>query len=216
MKNAPRLSSLFDSPSLPPNVIHLPQTPPATKIKAKLGGNAAAGFDFSAGCTPVVLKGAHCPRGRLGGVFSTGAGGTAPTAAATAAAATPGVRAALEAILQGRSGSAPQARGAQPREGGVGGGDSGDANGHGDEEEEEEGEGGERVSKVAKLEGEIERLRSENLRWQQVCVAPIMFSLVLLVPCRLPFLAFFFYLEDTFCSHETANSSTPRVAVFEK
>lgn len=33
-----------------------------------------------------------------------------------------------------------------------------------------EGEEGERAAKVAKLEGEIERLRSENLRWQQVHV----------------------------------------------
>ncbi|CAN0427165.1 unnamed protein product, partial [Ectocarpus sp. 12 AP-2014] len=59
------------------------------KIKPGAGGT---GFDFSAGCTPVVLKGAHCPRGRLSGAISGGTGGSASTI---------GVRAALDAI-QGR------------------------------------------------------------------------------------------------------------------
>ncbi|CAB1098158.1 unnamed protein product [Ectocarpus sp. CCAP 1310/34] len=111
------------------------------KIKPGAGG---MGFDFSAGCTPVVLKGAHCPRGRLSGAISGGTGGSASTI---------GVRAALDAI-QGRG------LGMQSSRGG-----GGAATCEGRREEREEGE---RAAKVAKLEGEIERLRSENLRWQQV------------------------------------------------
>ncbi|CAM9600506.1 unnamed protein product, partial [Pylaiella littoralis] len=63
--------------------------------KSKIGD--ATGFDFSVGCTPVVLKGTYSPRGRLGGVRSRGVGASA-TASATA---TTGIRAALEA-LEGR------------------------------------------------------------------------------------------------------------------
>ena len=121
-------------------------TPPAPRLQrtqTKLGGGSNTGFDFSAGCTPVVLKGAHCPRGRLGGVFSRGPG--APGV---------GIRAALEAL----EGSAD---GVQSRSGG-GGPMAGKAASC------EEMGGEERVAKVARLEEEIERLRSENLRWQQV------------------------------------------------
>lgn len=58
----------------------------------------------------------------------------------------------------------------QPKGGGVGAGRG--LVGHEElvGEEEEERDGGDRGGKVARLEGEIERLRSENLRWQQVRV----------------------------------------------
>lgn len=61
------------------------------------------------------------------------------------------------------------------------------------EEEEEAGEeGGERAGKVAKLEGEIERLRSENLRWQQVCCSSPVDFCFHSFPCWLVFVALLF------------------------
>lgn len=136
-------------PPLPPPPPPPPPSPGCGELQSKVGG-ATTGFDFSAGCTPVVLKGAHCPRGRLGGVLSRGLD-------APGAATAPGVRAALEA-LEGRadgarsSGGGPTATAAKAS--------------RGEEERGEEGE--ERIAKVARLEEEIKQLRSENLRWQQV------------------------------------------------
>eukprot|EP00903_Cladosiphon_okamuranus_P009951 g9442.t1 len=115
--------------------------------KSKVEGSTA-GFDFSAGCTPVVLKSAPCPRGRLGGVFSRGPD-------APAAASGLGVRAALEALEGWVDGSQSGTSGSMTKKATRG-------------EEGGEGRGEERAAKVARLEEEIGRLRSENLRWQQV------------------------------------------------
>ncbi|CAM9095070.1 unnamed protein product [Ascophyllum nodosum] len=120
-----------------------------TSKNASAGTGNALGFDLAAGCTPVILKGAqHRPRGRLGGGVASRGGEEERE--------TPGpgwgIRAALEAL-----GSRQTA--------GVGGGSGGgdDRNRGADDREIEE-----RATKMARLEGEIERLRSENLRWQKV------------------------------------------------
>ena len=122
---------------------------PSYPSQASAGTGNALGFDLAAGCTPVILKGAqHRPRGRLGGGVASRGGEEERE--------TPGpgwgIRAALEAL-----GSRQTA--------GVGGGSGGgdDRNRGADDREIEE-----RATKMARLEGEIERLRSENLRWQKV------------------------------------------------
>lgn len=108
----------------------------------------------------MILRGGHCPRGRLGGVI---AGGVGELSSAGSGIRTGGIRAALAAIEGlGGAGLAVQSHG-----GGRSGGGEDDGGGGGEEEQ--------RATKVARLEGEIERLRSENLRWQQVCVLCFVF-----------------------------------------
>lgn len=65
----------------------------------------------------------------------------------------------------------------QPRRGRAGAGvGAGPGLDRGENIDEGERDVGEKASKVAKLEGEIERLRGENLRWQQVCAFVLVMS----------------------------------------
>ena len=77
-----------------------------------------------------------------------------------------GIRAALEA-LEGRAAGGGGGLGVSVSgdDGGIRGRGGGEEGGQG---VGGEGEGGGGTDKVARLEGEIERLRTENLRWQKV------------------------------------------------
>lgn len=99
----------------------------------------------------------------------SGAGGGDAAAIVPGSFSGGGVRAALEALLDGNLAGEAGGLNLNGEEGFAGGGGQEKKRGNeGDQEEEEESE--RRDVKMARLEGEIERLRTDNLRWKQVCL----------------------------------------------